>query len=124
LPISGGTLTDGLTVTGNLTVYGGTSAVSLTASRVQIGAKGDSFSAFHTGSGQFVVFGSGPNAYAAAAITDVNVTTSSKVFVQSIDVTDDKKIPSISVVTSTGSLTAYSSINNITSKINYFFINP
>lgn len=57
-------------------------------------------------------------------MADVNVTTSSKVFVQSIDVTDDKKIPSISVVTSTGSLTAYSSINNITSKINYFFINP
>ena len=118
LPISGGT------ITGNLTVYGGTSAVSLTASRVQIGAKGDSFTAFHTGSGQFVVIGGGPGAYAAAAVNDVNVTTSSKVFVQSIGVTDDKKIPSISVVTSTGSLTAYSSINNDTSKFSYFFINP
>jgi hypothetical protein len=118
LPISGGT------ITGNLTVYGGTSAASLTADRVQIGAKGDSFTAFHTGSGQFVVIGGGPGAYAAAAVNDVNVTTSSKVFVQSIGVTDDKKIPSISVVTSTGSLTAYSSINNDTSKFSYFFINP
>ena len=71
---------------------------------------------FRSGTGKFVG--------GASAITDTNVTTSSKVFVQSIGITDDKKVPAISVVTSTNSFTAYSSIANDTSYFNYFFINP
>jgi hypothetical protein len=124
LPLSGGTITGNLTVTGTTSLSTTTVSDGLTCQHIQIGNNGNQFSLFRYGSAKFIVIGGGPGAYAAAAINDAYVTTNSKVFVQSIGVTDDKKIPSISVITSTGSLTAYSSLNNDTSTFNYFYFNP
>ena len=124
LPLSGGTISGNLTVTGTTSLSTTTVSDGLTSQHIQIGNNGNQFSLFRYGSAKFIVIGGGPAAYAAAAINDAYVTTSSKVFIQSIGVTDDKKIPSISVVTSTGSLTAYSSINSDTSTFNYFYFNP
>jgi hypothetical protein len=116
LPLSGGTISGNLTVTGTTSLSTTTVSDGLTCQHIQVGNNGNQFSLFRSGTGKFVG--------GSSAITDTNVIISSKVFVQSIGITDDKKVPAISVVTSTNSFTAYSSIANDTSYFNYFFINP
>jgi hypothetical protein len=124
LRLSGGTISGNLTVTGTTSLSTTTISDGLTSQHIQIGNNGNQFSLFRYGSAKFVNVGTGPGAYYAAFIYDTNITTSSKIFTQSIGITDNKKIPAISVVTSTGSLTAYSSLDTDTSGFSYFYFNP
>jgi hypothetical protein len=124
LPLSGGTISGNLTVTGTTSLSTTTVSDGLTSQHIQVGNNGNQFSLFRYGSAKFVNVGGGDGAYAAAFVYDSNISTSSKVFTQSIGVTDNKKIPAISVLTSTGSLTAYSSLGSDTSSFNYFYFNP
>jgi hypothetical protein len=64
---------NGGNITGNLTVSGGTNLVSLTASRIQIGTNGNSFAAFHYGSGEVTS--------SSVTVRDRDVTRNSYVFI-------------------------------------------